>query len=110
MYMAPPFIAYFGALQQNLTLLREAYTQCALYRDALLDESSGLWRHIALGSWQDDNHWATGNGWAAAGMMRVLATLNASTFASELQAEQANLTSWVGEVLTGVWAHQVSKI
>lgn len=61
-YMAPPFIAYFGALAGGDTetaLLQVAYEQCSLYRDVLRDES-GLWRHVALGTWQDNTHWATG--------------------------------------------------
>lgn len=62
-YMAPPFIAYFGILQggeAELPLLQAAYDQCRLYRDQLLDADVGLWRHVALGDWQDINHWATG--------------------------------------------------
>lgn len=61
-YMVPPFIAYFGALQggdTELSLLQAAYDQCRLYRDELRDDG-GLWRHIALGSWQDNTHWGTG--------------------------------------------------
>jgi len=62
-YMAPPFIAYFGALQDDaggLALLQAAYDQIRLYRDALFDSNVSLWRHIALGSSQDSGHWATG--------------------------------------------------
>ena len=61
--MAPPFIAYFGALQGGgggLALLQTAYDQISLYRDALFDSNVSLWRHIALGSLQDSGHWATG--------------------------------------------------
>jgi hypothetical protein len=61
-YMAPPFIAYYGTLQggtNESTLLMTAYDQCRLYRDALHDPS-GLWRHIVYGNWQDNSHWATG--------------------------------------------------
>lgn len=61
--MAPPFIAYFGALQDDaggLALLQIAYDQIRLYRDALFDSNVSLWRHIALGSLQDSGHWATG--------------------------------------------------
>lgn len=60
--MVPPFISYFGALQGGggeQSLLQVAYDQCTLYRDQLRDDS-GLWRHIALGSWQDNTHWGTG--------------------------------------------------
>lgn len=62
-YMGPPFIAYFGITQGGkgeLPLLQAAYDQCRLYRDQLYDEDASLWRHIALGNWQDNNHWATG--------------------------------------------------
>lgn len=107
--MFPPFIAYYGALQGDSVLLKEAYTQISLYRDALRDENSGLWRHIALGDWQDDNLWATGNGWAAAGIMRVLKTVNVSSLASTFASEQADLAGWADEILTGTWAHQVSS-
>lgn len=60
--MVPPFIAYYGALQggnESRALLQTAYDQCRLYRDALRD-SSGLWRHITLGAFEDKTHWATG--------------------------------------------------
>ena len=60
--MAPPFIAYYGALQggaEGLTLLKKAYKQCKLYRQYLRDDS-GLFKHVVLGSWSDDNHWGTG--------------------------------------------------
>jgi hypothetical protein len=55
MYMVPPFIAYYGALQgkDGADLLQIAYTQSSLYRDALRDKN-GLWRHVTLGSWQDN--------------------------------------------------------
>ena len=72
--MAPPFIAYFGAYDQagNMTwLLQAAYDQCRLYRNYLQDSTTKLWKHIELGSGEDENFWATGNGWAAAGMLRV---------------------------------------
>jgi hypothetical protein len=59
-YMAPPFIAYFGALQSDSALVQVAYDQIRLYRDALFDSNVSLWRHIALGSSQDSGHWATG--------------------------------------------------
>ena len=62
-YMAPPFIAYFGALQGGdggQALLQIAYDQIRLYRDALFDADVSLWRHVALGSWEDSGHWATG--------------------------------------------------
>ncbi|VDB85602.1 unnamed protein product [Peniophora sp. CBMAI 1063] len=105
-YMAPPFLAYYGALQNDYSLVKEAYNQIWLYRYTLRDENTGLWRHVALGDWQDNNLWATGNGWAAAGIMRVLKTVNSSSVADALVGEQADLAGWVDEILTGAWAHQ----
>ncbi|KDQ64943.1 hypothetical protein JAAARDRAFT_28605 [Jaapia argillacea MUCL 33604] len=107
-YMAPPFIAYYGILAggtQELSLLQEAYTQCMLYRNYLKDDG-GLWRHVVLGTWQDNTHWATGNGWAAAGMLRVLETIHFSSQASSLVDEQRNLTKWIEEIINGTWIHQ----
>ena len=61
--MAPPFIAYFGALQNDSggrALLQIAYDQIRLYREALFDSDVSLWRHVVMGSWEDSSHWATG--------------------------------------------------
>ncbi|KAF9554667.1 hypothetical protein CPC08DRAFT_744441 [Agrocybe pediades] len=92
-YMAPPFLAYYGAGTNNASVLFEAVNQCLLYRDILIanttsdptmpispptthsSDASGLWTHI-MGPVNDDpGIWSTGNAWAAAGTMRVLATL-----------------------------------
>jgi hypothetical protein len=108
-YMAPPFIAYFAITQggdAEIPLLQIAYDQCRLYRDQLFDADASLWRHVTLGDWQDNTHWATGNGWAAAGMLRVVQTMNNSMFASDFVAQSNNLTSWINEILNGVWANQ----
>ncbi|KDR83455.1 hypothetical protein GALMADRAFT_274901 [Galerina marginata CBS 339.88] len=107
-YMVPPFIAYYGSLQGGVdgrTLLQAAYDQCRLYRDALRDDS-GLWRHITLGSFEDKTHWATGNAWAAAGMLRVLSTLNHTSEGQKFSGQQANLTQWIDEILEASWSHQ----
>jgi len=112
-YMAPPFIAYYGALQcdgpgsAGETLLQTAYEQVKLYREVLFDEDVGLWRHIALGNGTDPTHWATGNAWAAAGMLRVLATIRQSCAADMMRSQQDDLVQWVGETLDGVWKFQV---
>jgi rhamnogalacturonyl hydrolase YesR len=67
MYMVPPFLAYYGVMSHNTSLLEEAYTQLKLYRNYLASDSSAALRHVVLGDWQDNGLWATGNGWAAAG-------------------------------------------
>jgi rhamnogalacturonyl hydrolase YesR len=108
--MAPPFIAYYGALQggpEGETLLQTAYEQVKLYRDVLFDEDVGLWRHIALGYGTDSTHWATGNAWAVAGMLRVLATIRGSAADGSMQNQQTDLIQWVRETLDGVWKFQV---
>ncbi|KAA1465984.1 hypothetical protein DENSPDRAFT_830706 [Dentipellis sp. KUC8613] len=108
-YMAPPFMAYFGALQGGADgqgMLQDAYDQCRLYRDALFDANASLWRHVALGDWEDPSHWGTGNGWAAAGMLRVLETIKKSDASSSMYGQQHNLTIWINEILNGTWANQ----
>ena len=109
--MAPPFIAYFGAYQQgsNQTyLLQAAYDQCRLYRNYLQDPATLLWKHIELGSYQDNNLWGTGNGWAAAGMFRVLQTIRLSNSSSSFTQQQTDLANWVGEIVKASWRYQVS--
>lgn len=62
-YMAPPFIAYYGVLSENETLVQEAYNQIKLYRQYLMDSNAGgLWKHIVMGSsGTDPGHWSTGD-------------------------------------------------
>jgi len=109
-YMAPPFMAYYGALQcepEGDALLWMAYEQVKLYREELFDKKVGLWRHVALGKGTDDRHWATGNAWAAAGALRVLATIQRSRASESMRSYQKDLKKWVGETLDGVWKFQV---
>jgi len=108
-YMAPPFIAYYGALQNNKSLLLEAYNQCRLYRQYLRDPDTGLWMHIVLGSFQFTDIWATGNAWAAGGMLRVLETISRSSEASSMKSEQADLVGWIDEIITNAWKFQAAN-
>ncbi|KAJ3857150.1 Six-hairpin glycosidase [Lentinula lateritia] len=106
-YMAPPFIAYYGALQagdNESYLLQTAYEQISLYRDVLRDDD-GLWRHVAL----DTHEFTSGNGWAAAGMLRVLETLNHSSMATDFTDQTANLTQWIQEILSSSWQYQLEN-
>ncbi|KAI0299736.1 Six-hairpin glycosidase [Multifurca ochricompacta] len=107
--MGPPFIAYYGALEGGTdgdALLQVAYDQVRLYRDVLFDSSVGLWRHIDLGEGTDPTHWGTGNAWAAAGALRVLATIQSSSAAESMESQQDNLEQWVQQTLDGVWRFQ----
>ena len=60
--MVPPFLAYYGAMTGNQTLLQEAYNQIKLYRNYLRDISANnVWKHIQKGIYgMDDGHWSTG--------------------------------------------------
>jgi rhamnogalacturonyl hydrolase YesR len=109
-YMAPPFIAYYGALEcghRGEFLLKTAYEQVKLYREVLFDRNIGLWRHIDLGQGIDPTHWGTGNAWAAAGALRVLATIQRSSAVQSMTSQQVDLVRWVQETLDGVWKYQV---
>ncbi|KAG8795856.1 hypothetical protein FRC12_008579, partial [Ceratobasidium sp. 428] len=103
-YMVPPFLAYYGVINGNQTLLQEAYNQVKLYRDALLD-GTGMWQHIKMGSLSDTGHWSTGNGWAAMGMLRVLATIRGSQWANPLKSQTRDLENWTSEILDATWSH-----
>jgi len=70
-YMLPPFLASAGYYE-------EALHQIEGYWNALYDEKAGLMSHI----WDDEakafvrkDHWGVGNGWALAGLTRVIGSL-----------------------------------
>ncbi|KAG9312708.1 Six-hairpin glycosidase [Chiua virens] len=106
-YMVPPFLAYYGVITQNVSFVQEACIQISLYRKYLSDTGAyNLWKHIQLGSYgTDDGHWSTGNAWAAAGMIRVLGTIQNSQYANSLKQEQADLSGWIQEIHNGMYAH-----
>ncbi|GAA5978549.1 hypothetical protein JCM5350_003136 [Sporobolomyces pararoseus] len=105
MYMVPPFLAYYGVMSQNTSLLEEAFNQLKLYRTYLASDSSKALRHVVLGDWQDNGLWATGAGWASAGMTRVLATFQNSQYASQFSDEIGNLKEWTKELLEGSFSY-----
>ncbi|KAF9446430.1 Six-hairpin glycosidase [Macrolepiota fuliginosa MF-IS2] len=108
-YMVPPFIAYYGMLSGNRTLMLEAYNQIMLYRGYLRDTNAqNKWKHVLLGQdpkgpGNDGGYWTTGNGWAAAGMLRVLATMRNSQFANTFKNQQKDLGNWVKEIHDGMY-------
>ncbi|GAW10146.1 protein [Lentinula edodes] len=84
--------------------------QCGLYRQALKSNLTssvsydGLWEHIVGPQSADFGLWGTGNGWASAGMTRVLATvINAPSSTTYGWKDNAvrNLTSWIQEIVDG---------
>ncbi|TFY50545.1 hypothetical protein EVJ58_g11004 [Rhodofomes roseus] len=105
--MVPPFLAYYGVLSSNQSLVQEAYNQVKLYRSYLYNSSESLWQHILLGTGAyDPGYWSTGNGWAAAGMVRVLATIQHSQFADTMVSEMKDLSTWIVEIHTGMYSRQ----
>ncbi|RPJ49478.1 MAG: glycosyl hydrolase [Chloroflexi bacterium] len=98
-YMAPPFLAVAGHSEEALKQLRG-------YRAILLNPEKKLYYHI----WDEDKQayerklfWGVGNGWAAAGMARVIRALP-----DTMQAEKAELARYVCEVVDGCLACQRS--
>ncbi len=92
MYMAPPFLAVAGAHA-------EAVKQVEGLRRILWNKPAKLFSHI----WDDGKKaferkafWGVGNGWAAAGMSRVLRALS-----ENMKAEKQRLTGYIREVLDG---------
>ncbi len=63
-YMVPPFLAYYGVITRNRTIVGEAYNQVKLYRQYLRDPRQGMWRHVVLGTSgdqpNDPGFWSTG--------------------------------------------------
>jgi unsaturated rhamnogalacturonyl hydrolase len=96
-YMAPPFLAVAGQLQ-------EAIKQVVGYRKILWNPEKKLFYHM----WDEDKHaferklfWGVGNGWAAAGMSRVIKALPDS-----MANEKAMIAGFVCELLDGCLKYQ----
>jgi len=107
-FMGPPFLAYYGAVKKNQSLLQLAYDNCRLYREALLiDGPTGpLWAHIYdddTKSWIDKGIWGTGLGWASLGMIRVALTIQKSNFSSEMTQQVDDLVAWTKQILDGAF-------
>lgn len=96
-YMAPPFLAAAGEVHDALQQLRG-------FKLRLWDSEHGLYRHI----WSEEKnafirsaHWGVGNGWAAAGMIRVIRSLPDS-----MSNEKTDLEKHVKEIIDGCLVHQ----
>ncbi|EUC55139.1 glycoside hydrolase family protein [Rhizoctonia solani AG-3 Rhs1AP] len=103
-YVGFPFIAAYGAATANQTLLQIAYDQCRLYRDALRLPGPGLWAHIYSDDrkkFDDKGLWATGNAWAAKGMLNVAVLVEKS--GQNMTTQVSDLKGWVKEILNGTF-------
>ncbi|KAI5364905.1 Putative six-hairpin glycosidase superfamily, glycosyl hydrolase, family 88 [Septoria linicola] len=107
-YMAPPFMAYYAVATNSTETIKKALMQCLKYRQVMRPNvssesvSAGAWQHIVGPNNEDRGLWSTGNGWAAMGMARVLATLlhwPPTAIEADAQIAQADLFTWIGEIL-----------
>lgn len=96
-YMVPPFLAVAGHPE-------EAVKQVLGYRKALWNPEQKLYYHI----WDEDLQqferklfWGSGNGWAAAGMARVIKALP-----DTMTREKEMLAGFVKEVIDGCLRYQ----
>lgn len=111
MYMVPPFLAYYAADSENDTLLDDAVEQCRLYHDVLVSDGVNKnWKHVIGEDHNGDDIglWATGNGWAAGGMARVLATVMKAPVAQNVTWREdaiSDLTSMIKEIIDGAMGY-----
>jgi unsaturated rhamnogalacturonyl hydrolase len=96
-YMLPPFLAVAGQSD-------EAVKQINGYRRILLNPEKKLYYHI----WDQDRQkyerklfWGVGNGWAGAGMTRVVRALP-----DAMSAEKKMITGYIKELLDAVLKYQ----
>ena len=96
-YMVPPFLAVAGHPD-------EAVKQVVGYRRTLLNPQKGAYFHI----WDEDRQrferrllWGVGNGWAAAGMTRVIRALP-----DRMVAEKQEITGYLRELLDACLSFQ----
>jgi rhamnogalacturonyl hydrolase YesR len=108
-YMLPPLLAYHGFTTPSLPLLTLSVHQCTLY-SSILQHPSGCWSHIIdapgtahLSTKQDPGLWSSSNGWAAAGMSRVLSTIRhaSPSFRSSLAEEEKRLVQMIKGIISG---------
>ena len=97
LYMAPPFLAAAG-------YPHIAMRQVEGLRRRLWNAENKLFSHIWDESTQDfarKDFWGVGNGWAAAGMMRVIRALPET-----MEEEKQRLVAYVKEVIDGCLVYQ----
>ena len=94
---APPFLASMGYYD-------EALAQIEGYRKLLWNPQARLLAHIwddGKQQFKDPQFWGGGNGWAAAGLARVIRSLP-----PERRADREHLAEFAREIIGGCMAHQ----
>ncbi|KZT20057.1 hypothetical protein NEOLEDRAFT_1036442, partial [Neolentinus lepideus HHB14362 ss-1] len=104
-YMVLLFLAYYSVTTTN----RSEWFSFSIYCPLCNSSTGGMWKHIMMGSGMDSGHWATGNSWAAAGMLCILRTITNSQYANTMKSEQTDLVNWVGEIHNGIYLHLQSN-
>ncbi len=97
LYMAPPFLAVSGQID-------DALRQIDGIKRRLWNAEAHLYAHIwsdETGGFRRSAHWGVGNGWAAAGITRVIRTLPDSR-----TEDRCALEEHVREVIDGCLVHQ----
>lgn len=97
MYMAPPFLAVAGYPE-------EAVRQITGYRKYLWNAEKKLYAHQwddNLKTFKRDLHWGVGNGWTAAGIVRVLKALPLN-----MENEKELLKGYLKELIDGCMVYQ----
>jgi rhamnogalacturonyl hydrolase YesR len=96
---APPFLAFMGFYD-------EALHQIDGFQARLWDEKAHLLHHIwddAKQQFTDPSFWGGGNGWAAAGLARVIRSLP-----RDRKADRTRLAQFARAIIDGCLAHQRS--
>ena len=96
---APPFLAAMGFYD-------EALAQIEGYRQRLWNPEKKLLAHIwddGKRQFKDGNFWGGGNGWAAAGLARVIRSLPGNR-----SQDREHLAAFAREIVDGCLAHQRS--
>lgn len=99
MYMVPPFLAAAGYYQESLKQIRGI-------RKYLWNSEAKLFSHrwnAGKKVFVNKAFWGVGNGWAAAGMARVIEHLPPS-----MDSEEDELIQYIREVIDGCLAHMRS--
>lgn len=109
--MVPPFLAYYAVATQDTFYLKQSFGQCSLYRAILLDSPEsvgrvgGLWQHIVGSEKSDPGFWSTGNGWVAAGLCRVLATVKHwKPVDFDVDTTISKLGKWIDDIIRAAMA------